>query len=129
MTVYEDVGKLVLRLTLGVLMLFHGIAKLRNGVSGIEGLLESHGVSGLFAYGAFVGELLAPFLLLVGLYTRVAAVFIALHMIVAVALSHASQLADFTQNGGWALELQGFFFLTAISIFLIGPGRFSIDRR
>ena len=65
---YEDLGKLVLRLTLGMLMLFHGIAKLRNGVGGVEGMLESHGVSGLLAYGAFVGELFAPFLLLVGLY-------------------------------------------------------------
>lgn len=126
---YEDVGKLVLRLTLGILMLFHGIAKLRNGVSGLEGLLQSHGMPGLFAYGAFVGELLAPILLLVGLYTRIAAIFIALHMIVAVALAHLSQLADFTQNGGWALELQGFFFFTAIAVFLIGPGKFSIDRR
>ena len=126
---YEDFGKLVLRLTLGMLMLFHGIAKLRNGVGGIEGMLESHGVSGLLAYGAFVGELFAPFLLLVGLYTRVAAIFIALHMIVAVGLAHMSQLADFAKTGGWALELQGFFFFTAIAVFLIGPGKYSIDRR
>lgn len=126
---YEDFGKLLLRLTLGMLMLFHGVYKLRYGVSGIEGLLQSHGLSGLLAYGAFVGELLAPFLLLVGLYTRVAAIFIALHMIVAVLLAHASQLADFTKAGGWALELQGFFFFTAVVVFLIGPGKYSIDRR
>ena len=126
---YEDLGKLLLRLTLGILMLFHGVYKLRYGVSGIEGMLQNHGLSGLLAYGVFVGELLAPFLLLVGLYTRVAAIFIAFNMVVAVALAHTADLTEFTRGGGWALELQGFFFFTAVVVFLIGPGKFSIDRR
>lgn len=126
---YEDIGKLILRLTLAILMLFHGIFKLRNGVSGIEGLLQSHGLPWLLAYGVFVGEVFAPFLVLIGLYTRIGAAFIALNMIVAVALVHTSQLTDLAQGGGWALELQGFFFFTAIAVFLIGPGKFSIDRR
>jgi putative oxidoreductase len=127
--VYEDVGKLVLRLTLGILILFHGIAKLRYGVSGIEDLLRSQGLPALLAYGAFVGELLAPVLVLFGLYARIGALFIAFHMVVAIALAHGSQLADFTKSGGWALELQGFFLFTAIAVFLIGPGKYSIDRR
>lgn len=126
---YEDIGKLVLRLTLGILILLHGIAKLRFGVSGIEGMLQSHGLPTILAYGVFVGEVLAPILVIIGLYARIAALFIAFHMIVAVALVHSSQMADFTNTGGWALELQGFFFFTAIVVFLIGPGKFSIDRR
>ena len=126
---YEDIGKLVLRLTLGILVLFHGIAKLRYGVSGIEDLLRSQGLPALLAYGAFVGELLAPVMVLVGLYARIGALFIAIHMVMAIALAHGSQLADFSESGGWALELQGFFLFTAIAVFLIGPGSFSIDRR
>ena len=126
---YEDIGKLILRLTLGVLMLLHGIFKLRNGVSGIEALLQSHGLPWLLAYGVFVGEVLAPALVLIGLYTRIGAAFIALNMIFAVALVHSAQLTDLAQGGGWALELQAFFFFTAIAVFLIGPGKFSIDRR
>jgi len=127
--VYEDLGKLVLRLTLGILMLFHGIAKMRNGVSGIEGLLQSHGLPWILAYGVFVGEVLGPLLVLIGLYTRVGAVFIAISMLFAFGLAHTSQLTDIAQDGGWALELQGFFFFTAIAVFLIGPGKYSIDRR
>jgi len=126
---YEDIGKLVLRLTLGILVLFHGIAKLRYGVSGIEDLLRSQGLPALLAYGAFVGELLAPVMVLVGLYARIGALFIAIHMVMAIALAPGSQLADFSESGGWALELQGFFLFTAIAVFLIGPGSFSIDRR
>jgi len=127
--VYEDLGKLVLRLTLGILMLFHGVAKMRNGVSGIEGLLQSHGLPWLLAYGVFVGEVLGPLLVLIGLYTRVGAVFIAISMLFAFGLAHTSQLTDIATDGGWALELQGFFFFTAIAVFLIGPGKYSIDRR
>lgn len=126
---YEDIGKLILRLTVSLLMLFHGIAKLSSGVRGIEGLLQDHGLPSLLAYGVFIGEVLGPVLVLIGLYTRVGALFIALNMVGAIALVHTSQLGDFNDAGGWALELQGFFLFTAIAVFLIGPGKFSIDRR
>jgi len=127
--VYDDIGKLILRATLSILMLFHGIAKLRTGVSGVEGLLQSHGLPGLLAYGVFIGEVLAPLLVLIGVYARIGALIMAFSMFVAILLAHTSQLADFTQGGGWALELQAFFLFTAMTVFLIGPGKFSIDRR
>lgn len=125
----EDFGKLVLRLTLGILLLLHGINKLRFGISGIEGLLESHGLPAFLAYGVYVGEVLAPLAVLVGFYARVGALLIAANMVVAVALIHSSQLADFAKSGGWALELQGCFLFTAIAVSLIGPGKFAINRR
>ncbi len=48
-----DLGKLIIRLTLGGLMLFHGIAKLLNGVGFIEGELASHGLPTFLAYGVY----------------------------------------------------------------------------
>lgn len=125
----DDIGKLVLRLTLGVLMLFHGIAKLRYGVSGIEGMVQGHGLPGFFAYGVFVGEVIAPLLVIFGYYSRIGGMIMAFNMVVAVALAHSSQLFDIGKSGGWALELQGFFLLTAIVVALIGPGKFAINRK
>jgi len=125
----EDIGKLVLRLTLGVLMLLHGINKMRFGISGIEGLLESHGLPTFLAYGVFVGEVVAPLLVLIGLYARLGALLMAGNMVFAIALAHGSQLANLTKSGGWALELQAFFLFTAIAVSLIGPGKFAINRR
>ena len=81
----DDIGKLVLRLTLGVLMLFHGIAKLRYGVSGIEGMVSSHGLPGFLAYGVFVGEVIAPLLVIAGFYARIGGLIIAFNMVVAIA--------------------------------------------
>jgi len=125
----ENIGKLVLRLTLGVLMLLHGINKMRFGISGIEGLLENHGLPAFLAYGVFVGEVVAPLLVLAGFYARLGALLMAGNMVFAIALAHGSQLADLAKSGGWALELQGFFLFTAIAVSLIGPGKFAINRR
>jgi putative oxidoreductase len=125
----DDTGKLVLRLTLGILILLHGIAKITGGISGIEGMLTSHGLPAFIAWGAYIGEVLAPILLIVGFYSRIAAVVIAFNMVVAIALAHANDLFTLGKQGGWALELQGMFLFTAIAIALIGPGRFGINRR
>ena len=125
----DDIGKLLLRITLGILILLHGIAKITKGVSGIEGMLTAHGLPAFIAYGAYIGEVLAPILLIIGFYSRVAAVVIAFNMIVAIALAHPTELLQLGKQGGWALELQGMFLFTAIALALTGPGRHSINRR
>ena len=122
----EDAGKLVLRLTVGLLMLLHGIAKLSGGVAGIAGMLAKIGLPGVFAYGVFVGEVIAPLLLIVGLWTRAAAVVVAINMVVAVLLVHTGDLFLLSKTGGWALELQGFFLFGAVAIALLGAGRYSV---
>lgn len=123
----EDLGKLVLRITLAILILLHGIAKLHHGIDFITGLVTNAGLPTAFAYLVYVGEVLAPILVLVGLFTRPAALIIAINMIVAIALVHMNELFALTKTGGWALELQGMFLISAIVISLLGPGRYSLD--
>jgi putative oxidoreductase len=112
-----------------VLFLLHGIAKITGGIGGIEKMVVAAGLPGFFAYGVFIGEVLAPILLILGFYSRVSAAIIAINMVVAIALAHAKDLFVIGPQGGWALELQGMFLFTAIALVLIGPGRFSINRR
>jgi putative oxidoreductase len=126
MTNNDDLGKLILRLTLGILLLLHGINKVFNGVGGAEGMLASHGLPAFVAYGAYVGEVLAPILLILGVYTRVGGVLVVINMLFAIFLAHMGQLGSFTKTGGWALELQGFFLLTGVAIAFLGAGRFSV---
>ena len=52
----DDLGKLLLRLAVGGLMLFHGLHKLFGGVGFISGMLVEKGLPGFIAYGVFVGE-------------------------------------------------------------------------
>jgi putative oxidoreductase len=121
----DDLGKLLLRLTLGVLMLLHGIAKLVGGPAYILGLVSKIGLPPALGYFVFVGEVLAPLLVIIGLWTRPAALVIAINMVVAVLLVHMGELFQLGSTGGWKLELQGFFFFTALSVALLGAGRFS----
>lgn len=125
----NDLARLILRVTLGVLILLHGIAKLKGGVGLIEGMLQAHGVPGFFAYAALIGEVLAPLMLLIGFHARIGAVLVAVNMLVAVFLAHMGQLGQFNAQGGWALELQGMFLASAVAIALLGPGRYSANGR
>jgi putative oxidoreductase len=47
-------------------------------------------------------------------------------MVVAVAMVHMSELFALAKTGGYALELQAMFLLGAISIALLGAGRYSL---
>ena len=125
----DDLGKLVLRLILGIFMLFHGYAKIVKGVSGIEASLLSAGLPAWVAYGVYIGEVLAPLLIILGFYARLGGLIIVINMLFAIMLSHASQLFDIGKSGGWALELQGFFLFTGLAVALIGPGRYAVNKR
>ena len=124
-----DVGKLVLRLALGVLVLLHGVAKLRGGLDPIEGMVTAQGLPGVLAYGALLGEVLGPLMLIAGFYGRIGALLIVVNMLFAIGLAHMGQLGMLNDQGGWMLELQGMFMGTAIAVALIGPGRFGVNNR
>ena len=124
-----DLGRLLLRLTLGICILLHGIAKLQGGVGGIAQGVMALGLPGFVAYGVYVGEILAPILLIIGWFSRIGAALIAINMVFAIAIAHSAELFKLGEQGGWALELQGMYLMTAIALALMGPGRFSINER
>jgi putative oxidoreductase len=122
----EDRGKLVLRLVLAILILFHGVSKLIGGVGFISGLLVKAGLPGALGYLVYIGEVVAPLLILVGVFTRAAALVVVVNMIVALLLVHTRQFFTLSDTGGWALELQGMYLGTAVAIALLGAGRYSL---
>jgi putative oxidoreductase len=125
----EDVGKLALRVVLGGLIFFHGVAKLTGGIDFITDVVVKAGLPSFLAYGVYVGEVVAPLMLIAGWHTRTGAALIAVNMIFAIALVHTAELLAIGQSGGWALELQGMFLIAALAVGLLGPGRYSVDAR
>jgi putative oxidoreductase len=123
-----DAGKLLLRLTVGILVLLHGIAKVASGPAFVVGLVEKVGMPGSFGYAVYLGEVIAPLAMILGVWTRIAALIVAANMVVAVALVHMGELLMLSKSGGWALELQGMFLFTSLAIALIGPGRYALTR-
>ncbi len=123
----EDVGKLILRLTLGILILFHGVAKLTHGIDPITGMVQGAGLPAFVAWGVFLGEVLGPILLLSGFYARIGAGLIALNMAFAFGLAHTGDLFALSPHGGWRLELQGMYLFTALALVIMGPGRLGFN--
>ena len=121
----DDAGKLLLRLSVGGLMFFHGLAKVRDH-SFIEDAVMGAGLPSWTAYGVFIGEIVAPLLLIIGLFTRAAALLLMIDMIAALTLVHSGELTNVNPTGGLAIELPLLFLLGAATIALVGPGRFAV---
>ncbi len=121
----DALGKLIVRLAVGGLILFHGVAKLLNPgtLDWIGGLLEGYGLPSFLAYGVLIGEVLAPVMAIVGWKTRIAGLLMAGNMLVAFLLVHTGEVFMLNDDGGWQLELQGMFLFTALALVFLGSGR------
>jgi putative oxidoreductase len=124
-----DLGRLLLRLAIGALILFHGIAKVRGGIDPITQLVTAHGLPGFVAYGVYIGEVVAPVLVILGWYSRIGSLIISINMLFALFLAHRAQLFQLAESGGYALELQALYLVVAIALALMGPGRYSLNER
>jgi len=122
----EDLGKFLLRATLGGLILFHGFAKIVRFQEFAPNLVAKAGFPPALGYLVYVGEVVAPALLILGLWTRPAALIVVINMVVAFLLVHTRQVLTLSPSGGWALELQAMYFMTALVVALLGAGRFSV---
>ena len=121
-----DLGRLLLRCTVGVLILLHGWAKLKSGIAPVMDMLRAHDLPGMLGYAVFIGEVLAPLLLIVGWWTRAAAIVVVLNMLVAIGLAHGGDVGRLSPTGGWAIELQAMYLLGALSVALLGAGALSV---
>ncbi len=125
----DDQGKLILRLTVAVLLAFHGISKLRHGVAWMAGPLQAHHLPAWLAYGVYVAEVVAPILLIAGIFTRVAALVVVFEMSMASYLVLGMKMFDVDrQTGALHGELQLLYFFSALAIAFLGSGRFALSR-
>ena len=124
----NDLGLLILRITIGVLMLLHGIPKLSAGLDFIKSMLVEKGLPAFIAYGVLIGEILAPIAILIGFRTRIAAAVYAFNCLVAILLVHSSEIFSMGEHGGWALELLGLYLFGSLALFFTGGGNIAISK-
>jgi putative oxidoreductase len=125
----EDFGKLVVRLTVGVLLLFHGVHKVLTGIDPVQHMVAAQGLPEWLAYGVYLGEVVGPLLVIVGFLSRVGGLLIVVNMIVAVALSVLNKeagLVGLSASGGYVLELEAFFLFSGLAVVFLGAGRLSL---
>jgi len=126
MLAHEDFGRLLLRLAVGGLMLFHGLHKLIGGVDGIAGMLVAKGLPGFIAYGVLIGEVVCPILIILGILTRPAALGLAFTMVVAWLMVGIANTGALDKTGAWAIESLVYFFIGALAVAFLGAGRYSL---
>ena len=121
----EDVGKLLLRLLVGVLLLLHGFHKVVDGPGDVTHLLTAHGVPGFLGYAVYLGEVVGPVLVILGVYARVGALLVVANMLVAVLAVHGLNVMHLNEHGGWEIELELFYGVGALCVALLGAGTYS----
>lgn len=123
----RDLGLLLARALLGVVLIVHGGQKLfSNGVEGTGAFFESVGVPAARAAAGFAGtvELVGGILLVLGLLTQLVAVLVV--VVMAGAYIYVHQAAGiYAADGGW--ELVAVIGLAVVVFGLVGPGRYSLD--
>ena len=124
-----DLGLLILRLSIGGLMLLHGISKIFNGIGGIEQMVTGLNLPAIFAYGVYIGEVIAPLFIITGVATRAASVVFAINCLVAMFMAHSADILTLSPQGGWAVELLGLYLLGAIALIFAGGGKYALSKK
>lgn len=124
-----DLGLLILRLSVGALMLLHGLFKLVNGVGFVEGQLAEAGLPSFIAYGVYIGEVIAPLLIIAGFRARIAAAVLFFNCAVAALLTHSGDIFSLNEQGGWSIELLGLFMFGSAALIFTGAGKYAVSRK
>ena len=124
----DDAGKLLLRFTIGFLMMLHGIAKItfEGSMSFIFAQFSEVGLPTFLGYGVFLGEIIAPLMIIAGFYSRLGGLLIVGNMFVAIVLVHMGELVSLGEHGGHPIEVQAFYLLGGLCVALLGSGRFAL---
>lgn len=124
-----DTAKFILRLSVGIMMLFHGVDKIINGIGGVKHLTTSAGLPEFLAYGVYVGEVVVPILIILGLYARIASLILAFNMSVAIFLANGSSVFVLGKHGAPLIELPFLYLVMSILIFLLGSGKYAVNSK
>ncbi|MGP1580192.1 MAG: DoxX family protein [Wolinella sp.] len=124
----HDVASLLLRVFLGILMLLHGIHKIKHGITGVEKMIVGAGFPEFIAYGVYLGEVIAPVMLILGIYTRLSALVIAITSFVIIYVAHGANLLALGAYGGLKIEFPLLLLVSALALVFIGGGRWEIKR-
>lgn len=119
----KDIGLAILRILPALMLITHGLPKFQKLINGnfeFGDPISIGAAPSLFL--AVLGEFICPILLIIGFKTRWMAIPSAITMLVVVLIVHAEDPFGKKEK---ALLYLVFF----IAIILLGPGKFSVDRK
>lgn len=119
----KDLALFIVRVVVGIIFLAHGVGKLQAGVPGFAGMLGNLGFPAplFFAWVVALTETLGGIGLILGVFSRLAALLIAIVMIVAIIKVKAAM----GLVGGAELDLG--LLVGLLAVLLQGPGAWSVE--
>lgn len=124
----QDLARLILRVTCGGLLILHGSHSLIYGIQHIKDMVRSAGLPEFIAYGNLIGEFVAPLFMIIGYKARIAALIVAFDMLASILIAHRDIAFVRNDFGGWMIELNIFYMMTAVAVFFAGAGKYSLSR-
>ena len=122
-TLLKDIGLAFFRIAISAMMLTHGLPKFQKLISGDFQFADPFGIGATPSlFLAVIGEFVCPILIIIGFKTRLAAIPHAITMAVAAFIAHGAD--DFSTK-----EKALFYLVAFITIALLGPGKYGIDRK
>ncbi len=123
----SDIGLLLSRIAIGFPMLIYGITKVISGIDSILAMLVEKGIPSFIGYGVYVGEVVAPLTILIGIKTRLSAFIFAVNCLAALFLTQIDYALSLNANGGWSIELLIIYTLVALGLMFTGAGKYAAD--
>ncbi|WP_428663863.1 DoxX family protein [Runella sp.] len=118
---YTDLGIFVLRVFVPLLLITHGYDKLLSFLDGADKFPDPLHIGVRFSHAlAVIGEVVAPILVILGLWTRLASVVEIIHFLVVVFMMHANEPLGEKEHGL-------LFLIPYVTILLTGAGKYSLD--
>lgn len=123
----QSYGALLIRLSFGTILLAHGLLKvLVFGVAGTVGFFESMGLPAIAAYLTIFGEVVGGAAIILGVYTRLAAI-LTVPLLIGATWAHIGNGWVFSnEGGGWEFPL--LLVVLAVSVALQGSGIYAIKK-
>jgi Predicted membrane protein len=123
----QHIGLLIIRISIASTMLIYGITKLIFGIDFITGLLNHYGLPAFIGYGVYIGEILAPILIIIGYRTKLAGLVFAINCFVAILMVQLPNLFKLNEFGGWAIAPIFIYMMFGIALFFTGSGKYALS--
>jgi len=123
----QHIGLLLLRVSIASTMLIYGISKLSFGIAYIKNLLEQYDLPTFLGYGVFVGEIIAPILIIIGFRTKLAGLVFAINCFVAIIMDSLLDILSLNEHGDWSIGLIFIYMMFGIAMYFVGAGKYALS--